>query len=512
MRKIVLATLALSLSLGTVAQNYNLRFKSKMTFERDLNDIWGVSHSNGSEYAIVGRVDGITVVDVSDINNPTVLKSINGMFSPWRDLKSFGNYAYGVTEAKEGITIIDLSNAPLDVKNKVYNDGTWSSSHNFYIDESNGRMYIFGANFMPGKLGVLVYDLNNDPYNPEYVGYLETPYCHDGFAKGNTLYLANINDGFFTIYDISNFAEPVLLSTKSTPRFFTHNIWTNDNQTLAFTTDEKSGAGISSFDISDKSNPIFLDNIESDPEAKPIVHNAHVKGDFVITSYYSNGITIHDASVPSKLAEVGYYDTSPFRNNQFNGAWGVYPFLNSGTILVSDIEEGLILLQPEYVKASEFDGQVVDKNTGNEIDNAQVVIKKGSHNVTNWLVSGTFNDRLAAGEYVFEVSANGYITKSVSVASNKGVFPFTKIELEKATVGIVEQDAEALVLRQRGVELEVLSNYDWSAVQLYTVNGVLLSRAEKANGLWRLPAPQKGVYLLQANGADKQLVKRVLIK
>jgi choice-of-anchor B domain-containing protein len=511
MRKIAVAALALTISFSTFSQNYNLRFKSKMTFDRDVNDVWGVNHSNGSEYAIVGRVDGITVVDVSDPNNISAIKSITGFYSTWRDLKSFGNYAYGVTEAKEGITIINLTNAPVDVPSKVFNDGTWSSSHNFYIDESNGRMYIFGANFQPGKLGVLVYDLNNDPYNPEFVGVLDTPYCHDGFAKGNNLYLANINDGYFTIYDISNFASPQLLSSKSTPRFFTHNIWTNDSETVAFTTDEKSGAGISSYDISDKSNPIFLDNIESDPEIKPIVHNAHVKGDYVITSYYSNGITIHDASVPGKLAEVGYYDTSPMRNNKFNGAWGVFPFLNSGTVLVSDIEEGLIVLQPEYLQASVFDGEVVDKVSGVEVNNAKLVIKRGSHNVTNWLVSGVFNDRLAAGSYTFEVSAAGYVSKTVTVSSNNSVFPFTRIELEKSAVGIDDLEEDDLSVVLSGRTLEVSAGYEWDSMQLYASNGELIATADKRNGKWLVEAPTAGVYVLKAVGSSKLTTKKVFI-
>jgi choice-of-anchor B domain-containing protein len=511
MRKIAIAALALTISVAGISQNYNLRFKSKMTFDRDLNDIWGINHSNGSEYAIVGRVNGISVVDVTDPVNISVIKSISGQYSLWRDLKSFGNFAYGVTEAKEGITIIDLTNAPFDMPSKVFKDATWASSHNFYIDESNGRMYIFGANFNAGKLGVVVYDLNNDPYNPEYVGYLDTPYCHDGFAKGNTLYLANINDGFFTIYDISNFSAPQLLSTKSTPRFFTHNIWTNDSQTLAFTTDEKSGAGITSYNISDKNNPVFLDNIESDPDIKPIVHNAHVKGDYVITSYYSNGITIHDATVPNKLAEVGYYDTSPFRNSNFNGSWGVYPFLNSGTILVSDIEEGLVVLQPEYVKASEFDGEVVDKETGADVSNAQIIIHRGTHNVTNWNVDGAFSDRLAAGDYSFEVSASGYITKTVTVSSNNSVFPFTRIELEKSSVGVEDLEKDDVLVQVTADKLVISANYDWSSISLLSTNGSLVAQALKVNGQWNIPLPKAGVYLVKAIGDHKQAVKRIVI-
>ena len=48
------------------------------------------------------------------------------------------------------------------------------------------------------------------------------------------------------------------------------------------------------------------------------------------------------------LTEIGSFDTylSPSANTAgTDGAWGVYPFLPSGTILVSDIENGLFLLK-----------------------------------------------------------------------------------------------------------------------------------------------------------------------
>ena len=46
------------------------------------------------------------------------------------------------------------------------------------------------------------------------------------------------------------------------------------------------------------------------------------------------------------MNEVGFFDTFPLNNNaQFNGVWSVYPLLNSGTIIASDIDRGLFLLR-----------------------------------------------------------------------------------------------------------------------------------------------------------------------
>jgi hypothetical protein len=50
--------------------------------------------------------------------------------------------------------------------------------------------------------------------------------------------------------------------------------------------------------------------------------------------------------------------------NGFNGAWGAWPYLPSGNIIVSDMEQGLFILGPTYVKACYLDGLVTDAGTG----------------------------------------------------------------------------------------------------------------------------------------------------
>jgi len=70
-------------------------------------------------------------------------------------------------------------------------------------------------------------------------------------------------------------------------------------------------------------------------------------------SNYTRGLTILDITDPTRPSEVGFFDTYPPSNNaSFNGAWGVYPFLPSGTILVSDINSGLYILR-DNAKASD---------------------------------------------------------------------------------------------------------------------------------------------------------------
>ena len=46
------------------------------------------------------------------------------------------------------------------------------------------------------------------------------------------------------------------------------------------------------------------------------------------------------------MTETGFFDTFPANNNtSFNGVWNVYPYFDSGNIVISDIEGGLFIVR-----------------------------------------------------------------------------------------------------------------------------------------------------------------------
>jgi hypothetical protein len=48
-----------------------------------------------------------------------------------------------------------------------------------------------------------------------------------------------------------------------------------------------------------------------------------------------------------EIEEIAFFDTLPASAGRtFTGAWSVYPYLPSGTLLVSDTLNGLFLLAP----------------------------------------------------------------------------------------------------------------------------------------------------------------------
>ncbi|MDA7787266.1 choice-of-anchor B family protein [bacterium] len=328
----------------------NTELLSVLEYSVGLNDVWGYVDNTSREYAIVGLETGTSFVEVTDPTNPIEMVQIPGPTSTWRDIKTWGNYAYIVHDSyssgeSQGLLIVNLEglgNGNVSYSS-FYHDNQILRAHNIYIDE-NGVLYVFGGDYSNG--GVVMFDVSTNPEEPIYLGEFEAYYLHDGMVRGDTLWGSAIYAGLLIGVDVSDKQNSVILGSHATPNNFTHNCWVSDDGLTVYTTDEVSGAYISSYDISDINNIEALDQIQSwSNQTNVIPHNTHVKGDYLINSYYCDGVTIVDASDPSNLEEVAFYDTSPdYSGGTFNGAWGAYPWLPSNNLLVTDRENGLHII------------------------------------------------------------------------------------------------------------------------------------------------------------------------
>ena len=316
-----------------------------LSYNQDLNDIWGYVDHDGNEHALVGCANGFSYVDISNPSNPEEVFFISGSNSVWRDLKTWNNYAYVTTEAADGLLIVDLD----DLSGQTYTYWTdqFMRAHNIYIDE-NGFAYIFGSQDGPTD-GAIILDLNTDPMNPSVAGLFDAYYLHDGMVRGDTLWGAAVYEGVLTAVDVSDKANPVILGSTPTSCNFTHNAWVSDDGNYVFTTDEQSDCNVGAYDVSNISDIQQIDLIQSwnNENGFPVIpHNTHVLGDYLVTSYYTSGVTVIDASDPFNMVEIAYYDTSPdYEGGEFEGCWGAYPFLPSGLILASDQQTGLHILE-----------------------------------------------------------------------------------------------------------------------------------------------------------------------
>ncbi|MFN0037470.1 MAG: choice-of-anchor B family protein, partial [Saprospiraceae bacterium] len=442
-----LSLLALALPCALAAQNINVEYQGKLTYPGQvLANVWGYA-SGGSEYALVGAQNGLSIVDVTDPASPSEIVQIAGTSSSWREIKTYQHYAYLVSEGGGGVFIVDLNSlpdvpAPADYHNYFGDgaiDGLLTKGHALHIDESEGFLYVYGSHLSNGSNAgkPLVFNLD-DPFNPEYEGVYNPPfmpkYAHDGFVDNDIMYSAHINAGKVAIVDMSDKDSPNTLATFTTPGAFTHNTWLSGS--TLFTTDEVNGSFLTAYNISDLDNISEADRIQSNPGSNSIVHNTHILNDYAVTSWYKDGFTIVDGSRPSNLIQVGNYDTYPNgAGSGFEGCWGVYPYLPSGNILASNIKKlgttdgELWVLTPTYVRGCYLEGKITQASNGQAIVGALVEIltttasdnsKTGGFYKTGYHTSGTYDVR---------VSKTGYQTWNGSAALDNGVLTTLNVAL-----------------------------------------------------------------------------------
>lgn len=366
----------------TLSAQLNIELRSNIPYEltrgAQLSSIWGYVDELGNEYAIVGTDRGTAIVDVTDPDQPVEIFWRPGTYNIWREAKTYGDYAYISSESGEGLLVIDLSPLPQST-NLTYNyyngsNGvTFTKIHTLWVDEPTGYLYLFGVDYNGGS-GIIC-NLNTSLTEPPVENVFSSEYIHDGIIQGDRMYTGNILDGFFRIYDVTDRVNPVLMGESMTPHTFTHNVAPTPDNQFAFTTDEVANAFIASYDVSDPTNIRELDRIRSTDGTSIIPHNVHYKANnFLVTSYYTDGVLIHDVSRPHNMVKVGNYDTTPLSSANFDGCWGVYPYFPSGTIVASDIQRGLYVLTPTYKRAGYLEGKVYDAVTNEVLSNVKVEI------------------------------------------------------------------------------------------------------------------------------------------
>ncbi|MDD4820600.1 MAG: carboxypeptidase-like regulatory domain-containing protein, partial [Flavobacteriales bacterium] len=241
-------------------------------------------------------------------------------------------------------------------------------------------------------------------------------------------------NGRFLIVDVKDPAAPKEINSAETPNRTTHNAWLSDDSQTLFTTDEKLSAFITSFDISDTKNIQLLGKVRADDYQSAVPHNATVLGDYIFSSYYNQGVMVFDASFPENMIEVASYSTCEGSMGQFDGAWGIYPYLPSGNILVSDMNTGLHIIRVDLKKASYLSGTVRD-DVGSPIFNAQIHFKDDKSSVYTDMSGIYKTGKNTDGMRSVEVSALGYESVNMDVNMRSGVLNIRDVVLKKDDSG-----------------------------------------------------------------------------
>lgn len=338
------------------------------------NDNWGWTDPvTGREYALVGRNDGTSFVDITDPVNPVLIGDLpktpeTPRSQLWRDIKTYRDHAYIVADGAgaHGMQVFDLrrlrdvAEPPVvfepDLLYRGEGGNVVESSHNVIINEETGFAYLTSR----GCAGMHIVDIR-EPLDPTFVGCTDPGSTHDAQCVIYQGPDARFQDreiclrmagNQFQISDVTDKQNPVQLSTASHPNpAYMHQGWVTEDHQYFIMDDESDviagNVGTTRtliWDLTDLEDPVLAKEFMGSMPAS--AHNLYVKGDFTYQANYRYGLHILDTSDPLNPVEVGSFDTSPYQTGPgFSGAWSTYPFFDSGSIIVTSMQEGLFVLK-----------------------------------------------------------------------------------------------------------------------------------------------------------------------
>jgi choice-of-anchor B domain-containing protein len=337
------------------------------------NDVWGWTDPlTGREYALIGRSSGTSFVDVSDPRSPLYLGNLptSTVNSTWRGIKVFANHAFIVSEAaNHGMQVFDLTqlravSSPPVTFTETAHYGGFGSTHTLAMNTRTGFAYAVGTRTCEGGLHVV--DVRT-PTSPRTAGCFSLDgYTHETqcvvYSGPDSVYrdrevCFNSNEDTLTIVDATDKLEQVQLSrTGYDGSAYTHQGWLTEDQRFFLVNDEGDEVAFKHptrtwiWDVSDLDAPVLATYY--DGATASIDHNLYIRGDLVYESNYRSGLRVLDASEVARgvLREVGFFDVYPSDDAPaFNGAWSVYPFFVSGSVVMNGIEQGLFVVRPRVV-------------------------------------------------------------------------------------------------------------------------------------------------------------------
>ncbi len=343
-----------------------------------LNDLWGwTDPDTGREYALIGRLDGTSFVDLTDPVNPRYLgdlpKTDGSLSAVWRDIKVYRNHAYIVADGagQHGMQVFDLTELREVTEPRTFAAvalyDNIASAHNVVINEATGFAYVVGASGGGTTCGggLHIVDIRQ-PAEPSFIGCVadvetgrrQTGYSHDAQCviyhgpdenyRGREICIGS-NETALSFADVTDKDNPILISNVSYPNVaYAHQGWLSDDHRFFFTNDElDEPRGLVQktrtlvWDVAELDDPVLL--VEYFGPTADTDHNLYVRGNLMYQSNTGAGLRIIDISDPDNLVEVGYFDTSP-ESLGCCSTWSNYPYFASGVIPVTGGNAGVFFL------------------------------------------------------------------------------------------------------------------------------------------------------------------------
>lgn len=343
-----------SLNVTKIYQWSDSTLPGSFLYNNTYNAVWGYARDE-REYAIIGSTMGTHIIDVTpdDITGEIAFIPGNdqGGDIVHREYKTYRDRLYAVTDEGAGtLQIIELRYLP-DSAPVIYDDNAlFHRAHSIWIDTANARLYThYGSSDFaiwslaePDAPTLLLKPQNSVSWwNGEVGG------VHDAYTINNITYTNDVDA--MHIIDFNDVGNPVLLGSMHSTDYpqpgYNHSGWLHENGWLYVMADETHGTDLKLFDVSDPTDIGFIDTIGTDLGPGSIPHNPCFQGDLLHVAYYEDGYWLWSAADPYHAQLLGFYDMHPEPYAfSYKGAWGVYPFLPSGHILISEMQHGLFVL------------------------------------------------------------------------------------------------------------------------------------------------------------------------
>lgn len=328
--------------------------------DNTYNEVWGLAVNN-HEFAVIGSTFGTHIIDVTDPTAPEELFVVKGgSIGPGiihRDFHDYKGYLYSIADegSNTGLQIIDITTLPDSIEVVYDSRQYFTRSHNIFIDTAKARLYSLISNgtafdFSPMR----IFDISN-PIDPQPIGSYDRfegkviSQVHDAFVRNDTAYL-NLGPSGFAIVDFANVDTPNVISILEKSEYpqagYNHSGWLTDDGNYYYMADENYDSDIKVLDLRDLPDIFIPNTFNAESTESSITHNQIILGNKLYVSYYVDGLQVFDISDPENPVREMFYDTSTEAPgpNRYRGAWGVYPFLPSGNILVSDMQNGLFVI------------------------------------------------------------------------------------------------------------------------------------------------------------------------
>ncbi|MDC0145605.1 hypothetical protein OAI93_03305 [bacterium] len=302
---------------------------------------------------ISAMVQGIEFYDISNGGQLNHIDHFSlGQQGKANCVEAIDNYAYFTS--KNGLYVVDISNP-----SNPQSLGRVNGTSNFILEnlDADANMLAVAAH----EDGVFLYDIS-DPENLQLRSTISTNNAWGVRLKDGYAYIAD--DLFVKIYDISNNSNPIFINQLETSNAVKDIALTNSFMYVALGSD-----GVNIYDFSNPENPIFLDNYNTNTLANRI---SPFEDKLAVSDWDDVDILKWDGT---SLNRLGYKNTgnrtmaiATKDNYIYSAEWASVQAFEFGEVSGADVDLSTLELNYPYVENGDsFSLSVEVTNNGNSI-------------------------------------------------------------------------------------------------------------------------------------------------